>query len=68
MPGMCDQHVGLADIAEICRRQVLARPGRDWALVRDQILTIGCDWNLDQDRLDQQSDACLDHLALFLRG
>lgn len=68
MPGICNQHVGLGDIAELCRRQVLARPGRDWAVVRDQILRIGCDWELDQDRLDQKSDACLDHLALFLKG
>ena len=68
MPSVCDLQVGLVEIAELCRRQVLAHPGRDWALVRNQILRIGCDWNLDRDRLDQQSHACLDHLASFLKG
>jgi hypothetical protein len=66
MPGICEQQVGLTEIAELCRRQVLARPGRDWAVVRNEILRIGCDWDLDNDRLDRQSDACLDHLASFL--
>jgi hypothetical protein len=66
MPESCDQAVGLAQVAELCRRQVLARPGRDWALLRNQILRIGCDWDLDNDRLEQQSDACLDYLASFL--
>jgi hypothetical protein len=66
MPGACEQAVGLAQVAALCRRQVLARPGRDWALVRNQVLRIGCDWDLDNDRLDQQSDACLDFLATFL--
>lgn len=67
MPGICDQQVGLSEIAELCRRHVLAHPGRDWALVRNQILRIGCGWDLDRDRLDQQSHARLDHLAFFLK-
>ena len=67
MPGICDQQVGLGEIAELCRRHVLTHPGRDWALVRNQILRIGCDWDLDRDRLDQQSHACLDYLASFLK-
>lgn len=66
MRDFCDQNIGLSQIAELCRRQVLARPGRDWVLVRNQILRIGCDWDLDNDRLDKQSDDCLDHIASFL--
>ena len=33
----------------------------------DQLLLIGIAWNLDCDRLDQQSDACLRRVAAILR-
>lgn len=68
MPGFDDRQIGLSDIAELCRRQALARPGRDWAVVRSQILTIGCEWDLDRDRLEDQPDDCLHHLIVFLEG
>jgi hypothetical protein len=61
-----DARAGLKDVAELCRRRALARPGTDWHAVRDHILTIGCEWNLADDDLDQQSDVCLDWLARFL--
>jgi hypothetical protein len=59
---------GLGDVAELCRRHALARPGRDWNDVRDDVLTIACEWDLANDRLDTQSDRCLDCLARFLKG
>jgi hypothetical protein len=65
MPALTDQ-AGLADIAELCRRHALAHPGRDCNDVRDDILAIGCEWDLATDRLDAQSDLCLDCLARFL--
>jgi hypothetical protein len=34
--------------------------------MRDVILTIGCEWDLARDRLDEQSNACLNCLAQFL--
>ena len=58
---------GLKRVAELCKRDCSARPGRDWSLVRDQLLTIAADWDLLRDRLDQQSDECLRGLAEFLR-
>jgi hypothetical protein len=66
MPEICEQPVGLMNIAELCRRHALARPGRDWATRRDQILTIGCEWDLLNDSLEAQSDSCLDYLAEYL--
>jgi hypothetical protein len=35
--------------------------------VRDQLLMIAVEWNLDRDSLDQQSEACLRCVADFLR-
>jgi hypothetical protein len=61
-----DGGAGLGDVAELCRRHVLAHPGRDWNDVRDDMLTICCEWDLTNDSLDAQSDACLDFLARFL--
>lgn len=61
-----DCRAGLGDVAELCRRHALAHPGRDWNDVRDDMLTICCEWNLANDSLDAQSDACLDCLAQFL--
>ena len=58
---------GLKDLAEPCRRDFAARPARDRNEVRDQLLLIGIEWNLDCDRLDRQSDACLRTVAAFLR-
>ena len=59
--------VGLRDIAEVCRRDHTARPGRDFNVVRDQLLLIGAEWDLTQDQLDQQSATCLRAIADFLR-
>jgi hypothetical protein len=59
------QVVGLNEVVELCRRHTLACPG-DWNDVRDGMLMICCEWDLANDRLDAQSDACLDCLARFL--
>jgi hypothetical protein len=59
--------VGLREVAELCRRRAISRPGHDWHETRDQILLIGIEWNLATDNLDRQSDACLGCLARFLR-
>jgi hypothetical protein len=48
-------------------RDFAVRPARDWNDVRDQLLLIGIEWNLDRDRLDQQSDVCPHTVAAFLR-
>jgi len=47
----------LRDVAELCRRDYAARPGRDCNAVRHQLLIIAVEWDLARDRLDQQSDA-----------
>jgi hypothetical protein len=67
MPDAEPAKSGLKDVAEVCRRDYAARPARDWNDVRDQLLLIGIEWNLDRDRLDQQSEACLRCVADFLR-
>jgi len=66
MPGLEHASIGLKDVAEVCRLDFAARPARDWNRVRDQLLMIGIEWNLDRDRLDQQSEACLRCVADFL--
>jgi hypothetical protein len=67
MPDSVPDKSGLKAVAEVCRRDYAARPARDWNDVRDQLLLIGIEWNLDRDRLDQQSEACLRCVADFLR-
>jgi hypothetical protein len=67
MAGVLPEDCGLKEVAELCKRDYAARPARDWYFVRVQMLTIGADWDLLQDRLDQQSDECLQGLAEFLR-
>jgi hypothetical protein len=59
--------MGLKDVAELCRRDYAARPGRDCNEVRDQLLGIGVEWDLGCNRLDQQSETCLRAIAGFLR-
>jgi hypothetical protein len=65
MPELADQPIGLKDIARLCKRRVAAA-GCDWHEMRDVILTIGCEWDLAHDSLDEQSHACLQCLARFL--
>jgi hypothetical protein len=67
MPDVLPGSSGLAEVAELCRRDYAARPGRDWNDVRAQLLLIGIEWDLGQDRLDRQSEACLQAIATFLR-
>lgn len=67
MPEALPAGSGLKDVAELCRRDYAARPGRDWHDVRDQLLLIGIEWDLTRDRLDQQSQTCLRAIAQFLR-
>jgi hypothetical protein len=67
LPRLLPADSGLKAVAELCKRDFAARPARDWNEVRDQLLLIGIEWNLDCDRLDQQSDACLRTVAALLR-
>jgi hypothetical protein len=59
--------IGLAAITELCKRDLKARPTRDCHDVRDQILQIAIEWDLDHDALDQQSNVCLRAVVIFLR-
>jgi hypothetical protein len=67
MPGLEPAKSGLKDVAELCRRDLAARPARDWNDVRDQLLLIAIEWDLRHDTLDRQSDTCLRTVANFLR-
>lgn len=67
LPQIAVRKMGLRDVAELCRRDYAARPGRDCNVVRDQLLIIAVEWDLALDRLDQQSDTCLRAIAEFLR-
>jgi hypothetical protein len=67
LPELLPADSSLKDVAELCKRDFAARPARDLNDVRDQLLLIGIEWNLDCDRLDQQSDACLRTVAALLR-
>ena len=58
--------IGLADIAELCKPDLKARPTRDCHDVRDQILQIAIEWDLNRDALDQQSNVCLRAVVTFL--
>jgi hypothetical protein len=64
LPELLPADSGLKDVAELCKRDFVARPARD---VRDQLLVIGIEWNLDCGRLDQQSDPRLRAIGDFLR-
>jgi hypothetical protein len=67
LPDAVVWEMGLMDIAELLRRDFMARPGRDCNEVRDQLLRIGIEWDLEYDRLDQQTEICLRCIAEFLR-
>ena len=67
LPDRSAATIGLADIAELCKRDLRARPTRDCHDVRDQILQIAIEWNLDRDALDRQSSVCLRAIVSFLR-
>jgi hypothetical protein len=54
-------------VAELCKRAFVAHPAHNSNDVRDQLLVIAIEWNLDRDRLDQQSDTCLSAIATFLQ-
>ena len=57
--------VGLAEVAKLCAMiaECSSQNGHD---VRDTVLAIGCEWNLDLDRLEHQSDECLRLIASFV--
>jgi len=57
---------GLMEIAELCRRHAAAHPCHDWNARRDQLLLIVVEWDISRDRLDLQSDECLQAIAEFL--
>jgi len=67
LPDKSAATIGLADIAELCKRDLKARPTRDCHDVRDQILQIAIEWDLDHDALDQQSNVCVRAVVSFLR-
>jgi hypothetical protein len=67
LPEKSASTIGLADIAELCKRDIKARPARDCHDVRDQILQIAIEWDLTRDPLDQQSNVCLRAVMTFLR-
>ena len=58
--------IGLMEIAELCRRHAVSNPGRDWNETRDLILRIGVEWDLANDSLEAQSDACLRSIVRLL--
>lgn len=59
--------IGLTDIAALCKARGFACAGLDPHVLRDQLLTIACDWDLARDRLEDQSDTCLAAIAGLLR-
>jgi hypothetical protein len=63
MPDLCNGRIGLGQVAELCKRDCAARPGRDWHWVRDQVFTLAAEWDLARDRLEEQSDQCLRTMA-----
>jgi hypothetical protein len=67
LPDKSAATICLVDIAELCKRDLKARPARDRHDVRDQILQIAIEWDLDCDTLGQQSNACLGAVMSFLR-
>jgi len=66
LPEMAAGKIGLTEIAELCKRDLYARPARDCD-VRNQILQIVVEWDLDCDALEQQSNDCLNAIARFLQ-
>ncbi len=64
-PTSSSRSVGLHEIAGLCAKRV--RAGHDVHAVRDELLTIACEWDLTHDRLEDQSDVCLDAIATFLQ-
>jgi hypothetical protein len=63
MPDLRETAIGLEQVAELCKRDCAARPGRDWHWVRDNVLIIAAEWELSRDRLEEQSIECLRTLA-----
>jgi len=66
LPELPVPKIGLAEIAELCKRELKARPTRDYHDTREQILRIAVEWDLDHDALEQQSNECLRAVASFL--
>jgi hypothetical protein len=60
-------NIGLMEIASACRQRARISLERDYHAARDELLTIACEWDLQRDRIDKQSDACLAAIADFLR-
>ena len=63
VPDLCDGQIGLAQVAELCKRHCAARAGCDSHWIRDHVLTIAAEWDLSHDRLEEQSDECLRSMA-----
>jgi hypothetical protein len=61
-----EQNAGLQEIAALCSARGRAQVQRDYHGVRDQLLTVACEWDLRCDRLEDQSDVCLAAIADML--
>jgi hypothetical protein len=58
--------IGLMEIAKLCRRHAAANPCHDWNARRIQLLLIAVEWDISRDRLELQTDECLQAIAEFL--
>jgi hypothetical protein len=61
-----DDGIGLLEIAALCRRHIASHQGGNRNAIRDLIMMIAVEWDLTNDSLDAQSDACLCCVANFL--
>ena len=66
-PAVPADAIGLADIAELCRRHVLSTPASTGTSGATEILMIGIELDIERDALSAQSDACMRCIARFLR-
>jgi len=66
LPEHGEDRIGLLEIAELCRRHIACHQGGDRNAIRDLIMMIAVEWDLNNDSLDAQSDACLRCVANLL--
>jgi hypothetical protein len=58
----------LMDVADAIRMRATAAAVRDCHAARDTLLAIACEWDLQRDLLNEQSDVCLAVIAGLLRA
>jgi hypothetical protein len=66
LPEHGDDRIGLLEIAELCRRHIASHQGGNRNAIRDLIMMIAVEWDLTNDSLDAQSNACLCSVANLL--